>query len=323
MLNIDKDSTLEVLLAGAITTNQIPFVVSYNNRLNTTYLNGEIYSKKISGTNAVVMLPVITSDTAFRIIEDINITNSDTVSADVTIRTKNNNQYYNLITVSLDSGDTLQYSSGNGWSVITSTGQIKTGSSGGGMVYPGVGIALSTGASWGASITDNSTNWNTAYSWGNHALAGYATATNAMSFTNKTGNISQWTNDSGYLTSINSTQITTALGYTPVTNARTLTINGTTYDLTADRSWTISTGTTYTFSTGLTNIAGTITSNLSTGVSGGQSVVGGTASGQNLTLQSTSNATKGKIIFGTSAYDEVNNRLGIGTISPTASLDVS
>lgn len=77
--------------------------------------------------------------------------------------------------------------------------------------------------------------------------------------------------------------------------ARTLTINGTTYDLTADRSWTISTGTTYTFSTGLT-IAGTITSNLSTGVSGGQSVVGGTASGNNLTFSSTSNATKGKIL---------------------------
>jgi hypothetical protein len=32
-----------------------------------------------------------------------------------------------------------------------------------------------------------------------------------------------------------------ALGFTPVTNARTLTINGTTYDLTADRTWTIST----------------------------------------------------------------------------------
>lgn len=34
--------------------------------------------------------------------------------------------------------------------------------------------------------------------------------------------------------------IPTILGYTPVTNARTLTINGTTYDLSADRSWTIS-----------------------------------------------------------------------------------
>jgi hypothetical protein len=34
--------------------------------------------------------------------------------------------------------------------------------------------------------------------------------------------------------------IPTILGYTPVTNARTLTINGTSYDLSADRSWTIS-----------------------------------------------------------------------------------
>lgn len=30
-------------------------------------------------------------------------------------------------------------------------------------VYPGAGIALSTGSAWGTSITDNSTNWNTAY----------------------------------------------------------------------------------------------------------------------------------------------------------------
>jgi hypothetical protein len=44
-----------------------------------------------------------------------------------------------------------------------------------------------------------------------------------------------------YLTGITSSDVTTALGYTPVTNARTLTINGVTYDLTADRSWTIPT----------------------------------------------------------------------------------
>lgn len=31
------------------------------------------------------------------------------------------------------------------------------------MTYPGAGIALSTGSAWGASITDNSANWNTAY----------------------------------------------------------------------------------------------------------------------------------------------------------------
>lgn len=39
----------------------------------------------------------------------------------------------------------------------------------GSMVYPDSGIPLSTGSAWGVSITNNSTNWNTAYSWGNHA----------------------------------------------------------------------------------------------------------------------------------------------------------
>jgi len=44
-------------------------------------------------------------------------------------------------------------------------------------------------------------------------------------------------------TTVIASDITTALTYTPVTNARTLTINGTTYDLTANRSWTIDIGT--------------------------------------------------------------------------------
>jgi hypothetical protein len=49
------------------------------------------------------------------------------------------------------------------------------------MVYPSAGIAVSTGSAWGTSITDNSSNWNTAYSWGNHASAGYLTASTAAS----------------------------------------------------------------------------------------------------------------------------------------------
>lgn len=39
------------------------------------------------------------------------------------------------------------------------TGRGGTGT----MIYPGAGIPLSTGLAWGTSITDNSTNWNTAY----------------------------------------------------------------------------------------------------------------------------------------------------------------
>jgi len=36
-------------------------------------------------------------------------------------------------------------------------------SASGSMVYPGAGIAVSTGSAWGTSITNNSANWNTAY----------------------------------------------------------------------------------------------------------------------------------------------------------------
>jgi len=56
------------------------------------------------------------------------------------------------------------------------------------MVYPGAGIALSTGSAWGTSITDNSANWNTAFGWGNHASGGYLTsATAATTYASLTG----------------------------------------------------------------------------------------------------------------------------------------
>lgn len=77
-----------------------------------------------------------------------------------------------------------------------------------------------------------------------------------------------------------------------------------------------------TFSTGLTRTSNTITANLATGVSGGQSAIGGTASGNSLTLSSTTNGTKGKVIFGSlSAYDEVNDYWGLGTTTPISRLE--
>jgi hypothetical protein len=57
------------------------------------------------------------------------------------------------------------------------------------------------------------------------------------------------------------------------------------------------------------------------GSAGGQTLIGGTASGENLTLRSTAHATKGAIILGAaSSYDEENNRLGIGTLTPSANV---
>lgn len=61
---------------------------------------------------------------------------------------------------------------------------------------------------------------------------------------------------------------------------------------------------------------------MSAGRSSGQTINGGVGAGDDLILRSTSNVTKGNIFFGNSTYDEVNNRLGIGTTGPQAKLDV-
>lgn len=87
----------------------------------------------------------------------------------------------------------------------------------------------------------NITNWNTAFGWGNHALAGYITASSTNTLTNKSGNISMWTNDVGYITtsalSPYLTSSTASSTYVPL--ARTITINGVTQDLSSNRTWNV------------------------------------------------------------------------------------
>lgn len=58
------------------------------------------------------------------------------------------------------------------------------------------------------------------------------------------------------------------------------------------------------------------------GRSGGQTLTGGTAAGENLTLQSTSNETKGKTQFGSVfVVDESNARIGSSTTAPVCAVD--
>jgi hypothetical protein len=156
-----------------------------------------------------------------------------------------------------------------------------------------------TFTAWLGTVTP--ANWDTAYSWGNHANA-------------------------GYLTGITSLQVTTALGYTPVTNARTLTINGTSYDLTANRSWTISAdnsfgtttqipymnagGTDFLYGAGLTYDGTYLLS---------PSIIGSSAADGDITIQGTSSATK------TSSYvnlQPTGGNVGIGTTAPTQKLTI-
>jgi len=55
----------------------------------------------------------------------------------------------------------------------------------------------------------------------------------------------------------------------------------------------------------------------------GNELYGNTSSAGTFKIYSTSHATKGKILFGTSAYDEANNRLGVATASPSDTFSIA
>lgn len=143
----------------------------------------------------------------------------------------------------------------NNYIALTALSSTATG-----LTYTNTTGVFSLTSGYVIPTTTEQSNWNTAYGWGNHASAGYLTTSSAAStyqpldadltaiagLAGTSGLLKKtaadtWSLDTNtYLTSITSSNVTTALGYTPVTNARTLTINGTAYDLSADRSWTVS-----------------------------------------------------------------------------------
>jgi hypothetical protein len=110
-----------------------------------------------------------------------------------------------------------------------------------------------------------------------HDVAAQTPSNNDGLFYNSTNSL--WENKS----------IATALGYTPANAATTLTINGVTYDLSANRSWTVAGG-----------------------------ISGSGASGQVAYWTGTSAQAGSNNLF----WDAANGFLGIGTNAPTAPLNV-
>ena len=103
---------------------------------------------------------------------------------------------------------------------------------------------------------------------GTWATLNYPTWTTGTPFVKMTAAGTFALDTNTYLTGITSGQVTTALGYTPVTNARTLTINGVGYDLTADRSWTIPTFTSPLTTKGDIYVRSTVDTRLPVGTDG-------------------------------------------------------
>ncbi len=126
-----------------------------------------------------------------------------------------------------------------------------------------VGLVACDGSGGYSGVTNGSTNWNDAYT------KRVDTWTSPLSLVANVASIPKATAAvSGYL---DSADFSTFASYSSKENALT-------------------------FSTGLTRATNTITSDLSTGKTGGQTVIGGTQASENLRLQSTTHGTEGYVI---------------------------
>jgi hypothetical protein len=75
-----------------------------------------------------------------------------------------NNDQYNLTDTNKITIVSTSFKVGANYTVATVSGIGSVGSAqGGNPIYPEAGIALSTGTTWASSITNNSSNWNTAF----------------------------------------------------------------------------------------------------------------------------------------------------------------
>jgi hypothetical protein len=129
----------------------------------------------------------------------------------------------------------------NGANYITLVSLSSTAT---GLTYTNTTGVFSLTAGYSIPTTASQTTWDSAYtnritSLTTTGTSGAATLSgNVLNIPQYQGGVTSFNTRTGAIT-LTSSDVTTALTYTPVTNARTLTINGTAYDLTADRTWTI------------------------------------------------------------------------------------
>lgn len=126
--------SLEIKLAGAISTNNLPVVVSYVDVTTLTY--GPLSTPTVTNGVAAVTIAAAPAASTQRQIKYISVTNTDTATATVIIQYNDNGTIRQIIKVTLGLLDTLFYTDGEGWRVMDSAGKIKVTVSG-------------TGAQWG------------------------------------------------------------------------------------------------------------------------------------------------------------------------------
>jgi len=110
--------SLQVLLGGAVATNELIIVATYADLTSTGTTLAEA-DTLTTGATAVTAVAAPAASTTRKVL-GLNVMNNDTVAATVTVRLNNNGTLRKMITATLASGSTLVMTR-EGWTVIETT----------------------------------------------------------------------------------------------------------------------------------------------------------------------------------------------------------
>lgn len=121
MIRLDATTRkLQAVLSGAITTSQLPIVVSWSDKTSSTYSGGTTVIN--SNSTTAVDICAAPGASTNRDVDSITIYNADTVAATVAVRYNDNGTTYILTKVVMPVGATLKYTHAANWQMIDSTG---------------------------------------------------------------------------------------------------------------------------------------------------------------------------------------------------------
>lgn len=101
--------TLEVILNGAVTTNQLDYHVDFVDLDASFVISTASESDGTSNNGTAVTMLAAPAANHTRQVKFLTVYNKDTVAAVVTVRINNNGTFRNLVKTTLAVGDTLQY----------------------------------------------------------------------------------------------------------------------------------------------------------------------------------------------------------------------
>lgn len=120
---LSSTDKIEIVLLGAVSTNQLPCVASWQDITSTGMTLPQSSSQTNSNNTTEVTIVAAPSASTNRQVVNLTVYNADTTGATVTIQKDVSGTNYIIVKAVLAAGDTLQWSREAGWNILTQSQQ--------------------------------------------------------------------------------------------------------------------------------------------------------------------------------------------------------